>query len=326
MTAQANFCLTDSRKLNCWGQDNAHEKKAVEMTWLLIVNPKAGGGKALRILPELRSRLRDLGMEAEIWISRYHRHAVKLAEGAILQGFSKIICVGGDGTLHEVAGAIVNSGKSDEVVLGLIPVGVGNDLCRHLGMKGDLANSLDVIRRGKIRKLDLGKMEDIYFVNSMGAGLDAVIARKAEQARFLPGSLRYLYAVFSSLLRLGSYRLEIEADGEKRKLNALMISIGNGSYCGRGFKLCPLAELDDGKLDLCIVQAIPLLRILASLPSVIKGNHLRFSYVTYRQPGSIRLSSEVDLPLYCDGELPKLKDKRQLRISIIPRKLNVICP
>ncbi len=296
------------------------------MSLLLIVNPKAGGGKASRILPELRTRLRDLAMEAEIWISMYHGHTVTLAEEAVSQGFGKIICVGGDGTLHEVAGAIVKSGKSDEVVLGIIPVGVGNDFCRSLGMGRDLAGSIEVIRRGRIRQLDLGRMEDTYFVNSMGAGLDAVVAQKAENARFLPGNLRYLYAVVSSLLRPGYHPLEIEVDGEKRKLNALMISIGNGSYCGRGFKLCPLAELDDGKLDLCIVQAIPLTRIILSLPSVIRGTHLRYPYVTYRQPRNIRLSFDGVLPLYCDGELPSVKDKRQISISIIPKKLKVFCP
>lgn len=296
------------------------------MVWLLIVNPMAGGGKAAKVVPELRSRLRDLGMEAEIRISKYHLHAVKLAEEFVSQGYSNIICVGGDGTLHEVAGAIVKSGKSDEVVLGVIPIGVGNDFCRSLGIPHDLAGSLEVIRRGKIRQLDLGRMEDVYFVNSMGAGLDAVIARKAEQSRSLPGGLRYLYALFSSLLRLRSYPLEVEADGEKRKLNALMVSVGNGSYCGRGFRLCPQAELDDGKLDLCIVQSIPLIRVIMSLPAVIKGTHLRFSYVSYRQPGNILISCDGDLPVYCDGELPTLKDKRQIRIDILPRKINVICP
>lgn len=296
------------------------------MVWLLIVNPKAGDGRASRILPELRSRLRDLGMEAEIRISGYRRHAVKLAEEAVIQGFRNIICVGGDGTLHEVAGAILNSGKSDEVALGVIPIGVGNDFCRSLGIGGGLAGSLEVIRRGKIRRLDLGRLEDIYFVNSMGAGLDAVVAQAAEKARFLPGSLRYLYAVLSSLLRLQRYPLEIEVDGEKRKLNALMISIGNGPFCGRGFKLCPLAELDDGRLDLCVVEAISLTRVILSLPSVIKGTHLRYHYVSYHQPASIRLSFGSDLPIYCDGEVPDLHGKRQVSISIVPTKLNVFCP
>jgi len=296
------------------------------MTWLLIVNPVAGGGIAPRIMPELRSRLRMMDIEAKIWISKYHRHAIKLAEDAVLQGYRKIISVGGDGTLHEVAGAIMRSEKSAEVVLGVIPIGAGNDFCRSLGIDNDLSSNLEIIRKGKIRLLDLGKMEDTYFVNSMGAGFDAVVAHRAEKARYLPGRLRYLFAVLSSLLRFRYYPVRIETDGEIQDLKALMISIGSGSYCGRGFKLCPLAKLDDGYLDVCIVKAIPWFRILLSLPSVFKGTHLHHNFVTYHQSKQILLSSSNDLPLYCDGELPELKDKRRIAISIIHQKLNILCP
>lgn len=105
-----------------------------------------------------------------------------------------------------------------------------------------------------------------------------------------------------------------------------MISIGNGSFCGRGFKLCPLAELDDGKLDLCIVEALPLTKILFALPSVMKGTHLRYSFVSLRQVSHIQIVSSGDLPIYCDGELPNFEDKCRLDISIIPKGLNMICP
>ncbi len=296
------------------------------MTWLLIVNPVAGGGIASRILPELRSRLRMMDIEAKVWISTYHLHAVKLAEEAVLQGHRQIISVGGDGTLHEVAGAIMRSEKGAEVVLGVIPIGAGNDFCRSLGIGNDLSGNLEIIRQGKVRRLDIGKMEDTYFVNSMGAGFDAVVAQRAEKVRFFPGRLRYLYAVLSSLLRSRYYPVRIETDGEIQDLKALMISIGNGSYCGRGFKLCPLAKLDDGYLDICIVKAIPFFRILLSLPSVFKGTHLQHRFVTYLRSKQILLSSGHDLPLYCDGELPELKDKRRIAISIIHQKLNMLCP
>lgn len=296
------------------------------MTMLVIVNPMAGGGKALRLLPELRSRFSDPNMSAKILISEYHRHAVKLAEDGIAEGFRQIVSVGGDGTLHEIVEGIMSSGKSAEVLLGVIPIGGGNDFCRSLGITFNLKQNLEILKQGKVRQLDLGKVQNTHFVNSMGAGFDAVIARKAERARYLPGRIRYIFAILSSLLHLKSYHVRIESDGEIRVLKALMISIGNGSFCGRGFKLCPHAEQDDGKLDLCIVEALPLNKILFALPSVMKGTHLRFSFVSLRQVRHIQIVSPSDLPIYCDGELPDLNDKRRIEISIIPKGLKMICP
>lgn len=170
------------------------------MAMLVIVNPMAGGGKAQRLLPELQSLFSDPYMSAEIRISEYHRHAVKLAEDGIAEGFRQIVSVGGDGTLHEIVNGIMNSGKSAEVLLGVVPVGGGNDFCRSLGMTYDLKQNLEILKQGKVRQLDLGKVQNSYFVNSMGAGFDAVIARKAQSARYLPGSIRYIFTILYSLL------------------------------------------------------------------------------------------------------------------------------
>jgi len=293
--------------------------------WLFIVNSTAGRGKTGKKISSLVTSLNAHKIDYEIELTKAPKHAAELAQNAIEKGFVNIVSVGGDGTLNEVVNGIMTSGRSTEVNLGIIPEGGGNDFAGNFNLSSNIDKAVEILQKFNLRKVDVGKIEDKYFINALGIGFDARVAVISNSIKYLNGLPRYLIAVLKALITLKMAEAEITLDNCRFNEPFLLMAIGNGLSTGGGFLLTPEARVDDGLLDICFISKANRRRVLNLLPSAIKGKHLKEPEVVLHQTKKIEIKSEQPLPIYYDGELPVLKDPLHIIIEILPQKLNLIC-
>ncbi len=286
-----------------------------------IVNPVSGNGRTRRILPKLICVAKKLGINFDLQLTEAPEHATELAkEGA--DDFDVVVAVGGDGTVNEVAAGAWKSKK----VVGIIPTGTGNDFVRAIGRLKDLHDYLSRVVAGKIKSIDVGTIcvdkKDLLFVNGVGIGFDAEVARESLNFNHLKGLSRYFVSVVKTLSKYKASQIRIQLDDDVLDQKTFLIAIGNGISAGGGFLLTPNAILDDGKLDACIVRDVSVARVLKLLPSVIRGHHLAQPEVTMKRTTKLSIHSELPVAVHRDGEIgaDKITD---LDISVIPRSLRI---
>lgn len=289
--------------------------------WFFVVNATAGQGKTGKKINQLILALNKYNFDYEIEITKYAGHGIELAGRAVKAGFEKIIAVGGDGTANEVMNGILNQDKSGKIVLGIIPEGGGNDFARVFHLSSDITKSILRLKQHKIINIDVGKVEKYYFLNSLGMGFDAVAVKYASEMKRVNGLLRYLLAIFKAMVKYKNYDIELEVNGETKKLNFTIFSVGNGQYCGGGIKLTPLAKVDDGLLDVGIVTGLTRRRLLKILPQALQGKHLHHPEVEMLKTKYLKVRSEYDIPLYLDGDIPKLEDPQNIEVEILKDRL-----
>ena len=282
----------------------------------VIVNPIAGNSKCGRSVPLLIAKLLERGITHDLTVSRYSGQVRELALQAKEQGCERIIVCGGDGTINEAINALADS----DVKLGVLPLGTGNDFARTLGIKEDLDFACNVLRDEKVRKVDLVKVNgDKYYGSVGGIGFDAEVASWANRyKRFAPGA-----TILAKLFTYKFKRVAIAHDTGNHTGEILMAAIGNTEWYGGGINITPSAVMDDGVLDICVVQKINKLKLLLFFPSVLKGTHTRFSEVKLYRTKKISISSETPLQLLGDGEI---LGETPVSLEVIPQALNIIAP
>jgi diacylglycerol kinase (ATP) len=179
----------------------------------LIVNPIAGGGRARAAVPAIESALQSQGVPFRTYYTDTRGAARRIA--ANIPKLEPIVGVGGDGTLHEIVGALLADGQRSERSLGVLPFGTGNDFAREVGLKPlDLEGGLHAITTGQTRELDAGVLNGTPFLNGVGSGFDAQVARAlGGTPRWLPGPTRYLVAILAELVRLQPRLARVTVDG-----------------------------------------------------------------------------------------------------------------
>ncbi len=237
----------------------------------VIVNPVAGRGRSRRVWPTIEAELRLQGLSFETVFTERPGHAKELAQQAVKSGYQVVVAVGGDGTLTEVVNGLAGSG----VLLGLVPVGSGNDFARSLHIPQDITEAVGILAGGARLTVDLGRVGENYFINVAGVGFDAQVAlTMAEKARWLKGTAAYVYAVFRCLFSCKPFPLRLELDGQEQRVNALLIAVANGQYIGGGMHIAPEAQVDDGYFDVVVLENISPFAFVKSFPSVFRGTHL----------------------------------------------------
>ncbi len=273
------------------------------------MNPVAGKGAARRTLAELERLLPALGFTYEVVYTLRPGHATEIARTA---GSTYVVAVGGDGTINEAANGLMGSGK----ILGIIPTGSGNDFIKSLGIPRKLRASVEILQARNVRRIDTGRVAcgmmkngstafapDRYFVNGVGIGFDASVALRVSEINYLRGTLLYLAAVLQTL---GHYRapvFQLSADGNTTVGRKLLIAIGNGKCAGGGFYLTPEALVDDGKLDVCAIQDLPVGKILRLIPSVMSGKRVDDKAVSYSRTTRLAVQSTERFTVHADGEV-----------------------
>ncbi len=287
----------------------------------IILNPHAGSGKARKILPLLRRKLAERSISFDLQLSDNAEHATYLARRALAAGCGIIAACGGDGTTHRVTQALVGT----PAVLGVIPVGRGNDFPRNLGIPEDLDSCLDVLQTGNVRQVDVVRVNsDQYMIGVGGTGFDSEVNAISNNLNgYIKGSLAYLLPALLKMLTYESKTISLELPGQKLGGPVFMVAFGNIKSYGKGMRITPLAKPDDGLLDVCWVDPIKMLRLYRFFPTVYSGKHIHLPEVRYFQTSSARVESAVPMDLYGDGEF---LCRTPFSLQVLPRVLRILVP
>jgi len=259
------------------------------------------------------------------------RNAQNLAKKALEEGFERIIVVGGDGLLNEAVNGIMGAREgnfSSNFALAIIPTGAGNNFAKELGIK-NIKEAFSVIRQNKKILVDLGRVNDRYFANCVSFGFDALINKIANDIKtkyqFLPRNLSYLLAAIGKII-IGIPNFPVQIKGEINYQNKVILAaITNSPSYGGIFKINPDALINDGKLNLCIIETVGKIRAFFDLYQVSRGSHtnlpemkmLKFSF-------PLTISSPELLPYEVDGEVPE--PEREYKVNVFPRILPILVP
>lgn len=265
-----------------------------------IYNPIAGKGKAQRFRASIEERLKALGVAYCFWETRCRRDATRLARELTEKGETDIVAMGGDGTVNEVLNGLVDPSK---VNLGLIPCGSGNDFAAVIGIPATAEGSLQVLLDAAPRPTDYLECSGIRGLNVIGAGIDVDILKRSYRAKFLKGSLNYFVSLLSALMHFRFYRFTAEFGGEKGEHDGLILCACNGRRIGGGIGICPAAIVDDGLLDVVLVEDVRKSMIPGALVKLAGGKILGASYTIHRRAERLRAVFAEPTTIQIDGEL-----------------------
>ncbi len=276
------------------------------MKILLIFNPVAGNKKAGRLLPGIKQELNERKIFFELFKTSCSGHAVDLVKDADLSGYDGVVAAGGDGTLFEVInGYYLNPGEA-KPPLGILPVGTGNAFVKDIGLKsGDWKSAIDIISGNKVRKIDVGKFETggnvYYYLNIIGLGFVADVGKIAQKLKIF-GNFSYTIGVIYKIMFLKSYKVLLEIDGKKIERENIFVEVSNTRYTSN-FLMAPTAEIDDGYLDITLLNKTSRRRMLQSFPRIFTGDHVKMEEVETFKAKKILIKTEFPKVLTPDGEL-----------------------
>jgi YegS/Rv2252/BmrU family lipid kinase len=273
------------------------------MSVAVIINPISGtGGRpdAARRRAELATAIFERRrVAAEIFVTERGGHARELSAAAVARGVRTIIAWGGDGTVNEVASAVAFS----DAALGIVPTGSGNGLARELGVPFDAARAIDATLDGSERRMDAGELDGRLFFNVAGIGLDARIAHQfAKTGLVRRGLRRYAEITLSELFTFEPDEHTVATDNTTVRVRALLIAIANARQYGHGAVIAPDARIDDGRLDVVIVNHRSIGATLLQLPRLFTGSVTSVPGVTVTRAAEVEVTSARRVLYHVDGE------------------------
>ena len=286
----------------------------------VIINPVSGAGAdpnaASRRASMIRAAAAQRGIEATIAFTERQGHARELGEAAVAAHASGVIVWGGDGTFNETAGALLNS----SIPVGLVPAGSGNGLAAALGVPRDPARAIAVAMDGVPAAIDAGRMAGRYFFNIAGVGFDARVAAlfnaRGAGAR---GAWPYLMIGVREGCTYCALDYDVQLDGDGRKYKALLIAFANGREYGLGARIAPGASLDDGLLDVIIVEDASLIARFWHARHLALGRPELAPPVTTARVTRAVIEADGEMEFHVDGE-PGRASKR-IDVEILPGAL-----
>jgi len=288
----------------------------------VILNPSSG---SIRDVDSVVGKLAQLS-GADVRLTTKPGSAARLARTAMRKGCEIIVAAGGDGTLNEVINGIGEN--LGDARVGLLPLGTGNDFARTIGMPTDLDAAIEVIRAGETRAVDLVRVtsdEVRYFVNVSAGGFSGLVDEKlTPEMKKTWGPLAYLRSAAAALPELRAYRTTLAFDNtESAVLELYNVVVANGRYVGGGTLIAPEASIDDGLLDIILIQkrSAPELALLAA--QVALGNHLSSDAIVFRRAAKVTVNSKPGMWFNVDGELV---GNEPARFEILPRALRFVVP
>jgi YegS/Rv2252/BmrU family lipid kinase len=289
----------------------------------IIVNPTANHGETSKIIGEIEQFFEDR-LRYDLVLTTRSKEAIDISRD--LASYDLAVAVGGDGTSHEVANGLALSANR-KTALAFLPTGSGNDFARMLGISSDFQEACEQILNGQTKLVDIGKVNDVYFNNSLGIGFDARVAAMAarmKQETTRTGLLLYLSALFLILFN-DYYCHDISFqydDSDWIKKKVVMMAANIGITYGGGFHITPHAVNDDGLLDVCYVDELSVLQVMMRVPFVIPGWHEWMRPFHSFRARKLKVRSEKELPVQVDGEM--LTGLTELNIEVVPKALKVV--
>ena len=290
----------------------------------VIVNPVAGHGRCGRLFRGVRRELTRRGLDFDFHYTNEPLEAPDVAKMVIEEGFTDIVAMGGDGTINEVVNGMLDTGS--DLPLAVIPAGSGNDFARMNRIPLDPVKAIDVLLGGRHALTDVGSVNaDQYFVNGLGIGLDAQVAKDVQSSTHSRGAAAYLAAAIRQAFRFDAFPITLRSQDWHQTFSCISLGIANGRYVGGGFQMAPRARVNDGLLDVCIVEDMPKAKRIVSLPKARKGTHLALPAVTYRQLKEVEVSSSGKLVAHIDGEPYRLPTE-SFHVRLCPQCLRLVVP
>ncbi|MFC1575721.1 diacylglycerol/lipid kinase family protein [Gemmatimonadota bacterium] len=303
----------------------------------VILNPASSGGLGAGMRGRVEEELSRRCIPFSLSLTQAPGHARTLATEAAQEGVTRILAVGGDGTVHEIANGLLAATGSPPP-MAVVPVGTGNDFFRMVGVPRRLDRALDVLQAGEVRYFDVGRVSyqgtDTHFVNLLGIGVDVEVIRRREGFRHLKGLLQYLAALGAALTSFRPEEIRASLEGvepgdgaEVIQGRTLLTTVTVGPSVGGGFLVSPQASPEDGLLDFFFVEALGVTKIVRYIPRVIRGTHGDLSEVRLRRFRKGLLERTDGEPFFfeLDGErMPQAVTR--LEMEVCPRRLPVLVP
>lgn len=290
--------------------------------WAFIINPVAGNGYSLTVVPKLKELIEKHKIEAEIAFTERSGHATDLAEMFGNKGFKYIIGVGGDGTFNEIARSIISR---NDIITGLIPAGTGNDFIQILGFPNRFREEdWEIFFMAQQRQMDVGSCNGKIFLNGMGLGFDAQVAAEnyTEPGKVKRGGAhKYIWHIVKTLLFFREKKMIVAGPEGRHETDCFINTIAIGRRFAGSFFLTPGAIADDGLLDVCMIKKLTLFERFGILLKVPKGEHITDKRVNYYQTPEINLEFPEIVPFHVDGEL---NFAMKFNVTILPGAITII--
>ncbi|PYQ20821.1 MAG: hypothetical protein DMF79_09535 [Acidobacteria bacterium] len=290
----------------------------------VVFNPMSGRGRGAQLVSPLLQALAGApGLEHGL--TREPGDEARLTTDALARGFRRIVAVGGDGTWSNVGNAILRSGIPAR--LGLVPGGTGCDLAKSLGIPPrDLQGCARIVLDGHAKSIDVGKIEDRYFLDLAGFGYDVAVIEDSWTVGYLGGAPLYLYCAIRQLGSFRGFSVDLEADGQPLgRRDLLMLILANARVFGGGFQIAPRADLADGRLDAMAFGNMAFFARARVLQRLLAGTHEADPHVSATLARSFRLRFEAPPTYETDGEWNRAKSA-DLLVETLPRALDVLVP
>ena len=267
----------------------------------LIYNPVAGKKSALKNLEVVKKILQERGIEFEAHESHATRECSQIAKELTQKGETDLIVLGGDGTLHEVLNGLEDPSKCR---LGLIPSGTGNDFAERAGIPLDVEKATLLILDGEAKDTDYLQVgENHRCMNVGGMGMDVDVLERCHKGK-MKGKPKYVLSLLQSLFAFKGYTVTVEVDGKEETHDALIAAVCNGAIFGGGIAICPTAEIDDGKMDVIIVDCIGgVFKLISAFMVLMKGGILEYPLTTHYLCDKVRITPKNPGVSQLDGEL-----------------------
>ena len=300
------------------------------MIFHFILNPKSGShNKKDKLEQAIKSACMKRQLSYHIYYTtcvgdatEYIRSMVRISSER-----QRFICVGGDGTINE----IVNSApENPDVEFGVIPYGSGNDFVRNFS-NNKLFSDIDAQIDGETMSFDLIKCNDTYCVNMVNIGFDCAVVKEAarlKRAKLVSAKMSYIFGVVVVLFKkFGTKMKLIFDDGEVFEKEFTLTAIGNGKFCGGGFMASPLAELNDGLMDICAIDKISRLTFVKLVGSYKSGTYLKnksaMKVIHHKRVPHFKMEFDSPIPICIDGEI---KGAKSIDFTVVKNAFNFVIP
>jgi diacylglycerol kinase (ATP) len=290
----------------------------------VILNPCGGNLSGQTKIARVEQALQQVGLPYHLEVTSQRGHGLELARQAALDGWPIIAAAGGDGTVNEVVNGLMQAADEAEAgILGIIPLGTGNDLAEMLRLPGDITVACQRLAAGNTRLIDVGRVNGHYFVNNSAVGLEPMVTLAHERLRRVKGKSGYILAALQTILAAKSWLMRLVWNNSVYEGPIILVSVGNSRRTGGSFYMTPQAELDDGLLDFIYANCLSRWALLLLLPQTFQGTHIRHPQVVYLKTTSLSITSSPPTPIQADGEIIA-ENATEITYQVIPNKLRVI--
>ena len=288
------------------------------MRVMFIVNPAAGRGRGRQVWKKVERYLLCNDLPYGVTFSRKPGEPYRLAQEACQQEWDIVAAVGGDGTVNEVANAIMGKGK----ILGIVPAGTGSDYSRSLPVPSNTEAATAALYTGEPLAVDVGMVNGRYFLGVAGMGFDAEVCQLVNtKLTWLKGKAAYIAGVVLTLATFRPQRVRVTLDDRVFETTATLIAVANARFFGGGMEIAPMADPTDGWFHVCVVDRLPKGEMLRVFPKIFAGKHVYHrAFAAYRAQ-RVSITGLEGIPIQAEGEVV---GTLPLEARLIPKALTVM--